>query len=528
MVCEQIVLREPGLAKAWELLAVIALNQGNDALASERFEKVIELSGGDPQQLANAAEANRRADHPGRALDLIERALALAPDTASFLHIRVLALQDAWRNEEAFAACQAALGDHPEFENLHSAYLHLLNYRGADSDRIRAAHVDWARRFHPPSTRRSQFSNSRQTRRRLRIGYLSGDFRAHAMAEFVLPLLRHHDRDRFEVICYSNSVWTDEITARCEALADLWRDISVMQDDHAESLMRADALDILIDLSGHTAGNRLRLMARKVSPVQVTYIGYPGTTGLAEVDYRITDAYCDPAGASENRYGERLLRLPRSLWCYQQPPDMPPPAPAPFLRNGHITFGSVNSMPKLNPRTIALWSRLLLSVPDSRLIMASVPAGAGRDRILAEFEKCGIAATRISMTATLPLERFWALFGEIDIALDSTPYNGGATTCATLWMGVPVVSLVGELFQSRAGLSILSTLGLPELAAPDAGTFLDIARSLALDRGRLQTLRTSMRERLNASPLADCPGYTRDLEALYRQMWETWCAQTTP
>ena len=524
-VCEQLLLRDPGAAKVWELLGVIALNQANYPLACERFEKVLALGGGDAQQLANAAEANRRADHPARALELIDRALALRSGHAPDLHIRVLALQDCWRIEEALDACRAARQAHPDFEKLHTTYLQLLNCVGADAAQIRAAHGDWARRFAAGPAGVPRHSNPRQAQRRLRIGYVSGDFRTHAISEFLLPLLQYHDRDRFDVYCYSNTVWTDGITQRCESLAANWRDISVMSDAAAEALIRADAIDILIDLSGHSMGNRLHLFARKPAPVQATYIGYPGTTGLTQVDFRVTDAWCDPPGSSEASYGERLLRVPHSLWCYQTPGTMPVPSPAPFLRAGHISFGSVNSMAKLTPGMIALWSQVLLSVPGARMVMASVPEGAGRARILAEFEKNGVPATALSMVPTLPREKFWALFAEIDIALDSFPYNGGATTCATLWMGVPVITLVGELFQSRAGLSILSTAGLSELAAQDPAALLRIARKLALDRARLQRLRAGMRERLLSSPLADCERYTRDLEGLYHGMWEAWCAK---
>ncbi len=526
-ICERVLERDPGMVKAWELLGVAALNLGAYPLATQRFERVLALAGDDAQALANAAEANRRADRGDRALELIERALALKPGFAPFLHIRVLALETSWRSDEALAACREALRLHPDFAGLHTSHMTLLNRAGADPALILEAHCRWAERCAASDSSTPQHRNPPQAERRLRIGYVSADFREHALSHFVLPLLEHHDPARVEAYCYSNTPVTDDITRRCEALASHWRDIVALPDAAAEDLIRSDGIDILIDLSGHTSGNRLGLFARKPAPVQVTYLGYPATTGLAQMDYRLTDGRADLCGVSEPRYLERLLRLPHSLWCFAPPRQMPEVGPLPASGTGQVTFGSLNSVFKLTPLLLALWSRLLLALPGSKLVLATVPEGAPRARISREFETNGVDPARLEFHGFLPWHEFWALHGRIDIALDSFPCNGGATTCETLWLGVPLVNLAGEAFLSRAGLSILTTIGLPELVAHSEDEYLRIACDLAHDQTCLAQLRAGMRERMRASPLLAAAAFTRDLEDCYRTVWRQWCARQT-
>ena len=524
-ICERVLERDPGMVKAWELLGVAALNLADYPLAAERFERVLALAGDDAQALANAAEANRRADRCDRALELIVRAIALKPGCAPFLHIQVLALESSWRGDEALAACREALRLHPDFAKLHTSYMTLLNRACADPALILDAHRRWAERYAASHPADPPHGNPPQPERRLRIGYVSADFRQHAVSHFVLPLLEHHDPARMEVYCYSNTPKTDEITRRCEALASHWRDIVALPDAAAADLIRGDGIDILIDLSGHTSGNRLGLFARKPAPVQVTYLGYPATTGLAQMDYRLTDGRADPCGPSEPRYVERLLRMPHSLWCFAPPPRMPEVGPLPASGAGHITFGSLNSVFKLTRQQLALWSRLLLALPGSKLVLATVPAGAPRARIAREFEANGVDPARLEFHGFLSWDEFWALHGRIDIALDTFPCNGGATTCETLWLGVPLVSLAGGVFLSRAGLSILTTVGLHELVAHSADEYLRIAADLAGDLARLAGLRAGLRERMRASPLLAAAAFTRDLENCYRAIWRQWCAR---
>lgn len=526
-ICERVLAREPGMVKAWELLGVAALNLGDYPLAVERFERVLALAGEEAQALANAAEANRRADRCDRALELILRALALKPGFAPFMHIHVLALEGCWRSEEAIAACREALALHSDFAKLHTSYFTLLNRAGADPALVLDAHRRWAERFAAPRAGDAQHRNLPQAGRRLRIGYVSADFREHAASHFVLPLLQHHDPARFEVYCYSNTPKTDDITRRCEALAAHWRDIVSLADAAAQDLVRSDGIDILVDLSGHTSGNRLALFAAKPAPIQLTYLGYPATTGMTQMDYRLTDGRADPAGVSEPRYVEKLLRLPHSLWCFAPPPQMPEVGPLPASAAGQVAFASLNSVYKLTPRMLRLWSRLLAALPEAKLVFATVPAGAPRTRIAREFESNGIDPARLEFHGFLPWEEFWNLHQRVDIALDSFPCNGGATTCETLWMGVPLVSLAGEAFLARAGLSLLTTVGLQELVAHSEDEYLRIAIALARDPARLAQLRAGLRERMRASPLLAAAAFTRDLENLYRAAWTQWCELQT-
>jgi predicted O-linked N-acetylglucosamine transferase (SPINDLY family) len=525
-MCESLIARDAAAPAPWELLGAIALERGETELARERFETALRLAGNSVHALCNAAEVNRQAGQHARALELSARALALEPDYGPALHNQALTLQSCWRMDEALAAYRRLVQLHPDAAQAYSGYLFLLILLGEDPLELRAAHCRWAEiNAEPLRAQAATLANTPDPQRRLRIGYVSADFREHAASNFVEPILAAHDRAGFDIYCYSGTQQTDAVTARLQGLAAHWRELRWHGDEAVAALVRADAIDILVDLSGHTNGNRLGAFARKPAPVQVTYLGYPATTGMSAMDYRLTDALLDPPGAADACYVERLLRLPHSLWCFRPSASMPEPGPAPCERAGAVSFGSLNSMLKLTPQLTALWSRLLLSLPQARLVLATIAPGEARDRIAAEFARHGVPAAALSFRAPLPREQFWGLYREIDIALDSYPCNGGATSCEALWSGVPVLSLAGSWFQSRAGLSLLSAIGLPELVAQSEAGFLELARALALDRERLSQLRREMRERMRASSLMDEPGFTRDLEALYREAWRRWCAQ---
>ena len=523
-LCEDLIARDAAACGPWELLGAIALERGEKELARERFETALGLAGEGLQALCNAAEANRQAGRPTRALELSARALALDPGFGPALHIQALALQSCWRMDESLAVYRRLVREQPDFSQAYAGYLFLLVLLGEDPLVVRAAHCRWAEaNAEPLRERGARFANTPDPQRRLRIAYVSADFREHAAAGFIEPILAAHDPAGFETYCYSSTEKIDATTAGLRGLATRWRDVRWEDDEAVARMVRADAIDILIDLSGHTSGNRLGVFARKPAPVQIAYLGYPATTGMSAMDYRVSDALLDPPGAADGYYTERLLRLPHSLWCFRPPASMPEPGPLPALRSGQITFGSLNSMLKLTPQIIALWSQLLLSVPQARLLLATVPAGEARERIAAEFARHGVPAAALSIRAPLAREQFWALYQEIDIALDTYPCNGGATTCEALWSGVPVLSLAGGLFQSRAGLSLLSVIGLPQLVAHNEADFLRIARELALDREQLSQLRRELRMRMRNSPLLDEARFTRALEALYRDAWRNWC-----
>jgi predicted O-linked N-acetylglucosamine transferase (SPINDLY family) len=280
-------------------------------------------------------------------------------------------------------------------------------------------------------------------------------------------------------------------------------------------------------LAGHTANNRLRALALKPAPVQATYLGYPATTGLPAMDWRLTDAVTEPEGMSEQFYTERLYRLPNSLWCYQPFADMGEVSPLPALANGYVTFGSFNNFSKIGPRVVDLWARVLNAVPDSRLLMLTVPSGTTQSDLLGRFDSLGIARDRIELHDKLPRPTYNAMFARADIALDPFPCNGGTTTCDALWMGLPVVALIGQRFLSRAAYSVLNAAGCGELAASDEAGYVELCAQLASDLGELATRRAEMRRLMSTSPLMDAEQFACDIEAAYRAMWVAWC-ETAP
>ncbi|MBI2317149.1 MAG: hypothetical protein HYU75_09140 [Betaproteobacteria bacterium] len=281
---------------------------------------------------------------------------------------------------------------------------------------------------------------------------------------------------------------------------------------------------ILVDLSGHTAGNRLLVFARKPAPVQMTMLGYPNTTGMAAMDYRITDVHADPPGETEHLYRERLLRLPQCLWCYAPPPLAPEPVPAPCAKSGEVTFGALNAAYKLNERVFEAWTAILGAVPQSRLIIATVPRGEAQERIRRRFAARGVAASRIEIIERRPVFEYWKLVARVDLALDTFPCGGGATICESLWLGVPTLTLAGPTFLQRAGLSLLTNVGLRELVAHSADDYVKKASALGRAPAEIVRLRAGLRDRVAASPIADAGRYARNVEALYRRAWAEWCA----
>ncbi|MEA2735346.1 MAG: protein O-GlcNAc transferase, partial [Humisphaera sp.] len=334
---------------------------------------------------------------------------------------------------------------------------------------------------------------------------------------FMLPIVAIHDRARFEVVCYSDFRSHDAVTAAIRERAD--RFIASAALDHAQfaAQVRADGIDVLVDLALHSGRNRLLAFARRAAPVQVTYLGYPGTSGLAAMDFRLTDPQLDPLGSDVN-YSETSLRLPRTYWCYVLPPNMPGVGPLPAASAGHITFGCLNKFTKVSDDALRAWAQVLARTPNSRLILHA-PVGQTRDRVLAMMGTESVAPERIEFVVRRPAVEYLETYNRIDVALDPFPYNGGTTTCEALLMGAPVVSLAGDIAVRRAGVSILTNVGLTELIARTPAEYVEIATELAADRPRLSKIRGELRGRMLASPLSDLPAFARDLEAAYLSMW---------
>jgi predicted O-linked N-acetylglucosamine transferase (SPINDLY family) len=460
------------------------------------------------------------------AMRLLEHAATLSPPRAEVESNLAKRLTAVGRAEEAIAHYCRAMELNPLESRIADNFLLALHYLpDSTPEQIFQEHLDWAERHaNPLAAKIEPHANDRDPNRRLRIGYVSPDFYAHAVADFIEQILANHDRERFEVTCYSDVRKPDVYTERLRRLPEHWVDVARLRDDELARRVRDDQIDILIDLAGHTALNRGLVFARKPAPVQVTYLGYPDTTGQTQIDYRITDAFADPPGKTEAWHTEQLVRLPRSFLCYLPYRDLPDVSPLPADAGGAFMFASFNNLSKVTPRVIQTWSRLLHEAPGSRLMVKAVALEASmQDDIRQRFAQHGITADRLELIGRVhEFADHLALYQRVDLALDTFPYHGTTTTCEALSMGVPVVTLVGRTHVSRVGLSILSQVDLGELAAGDVDQYIAMAVKLAADRERLRALRASLRDRLRQSPLTDGPGVTRELEAAYRTMWRTW------
>lgn len=424
---------------------------------------------------------------------------------------------------------QRGLDIEPENRALTSNYLYTLNYvPGLSPEFIAAKYLEYASRtYRPGHDWQRPARTAAGSDHPVRIGYLSGDFYGHSVSFFLEPVMRRHDRQRFEIFCYSNRTASDETTERLKALCTGWRCIVGLSDFQAAEMIAADLIDVLVDLSGHTSAHRLGVCAYRPAPVQVSWIGHPNTTGLPQVDYYLTDAWCDPPGMTDDYYTERLYRLPRVFCCYQPPLECPDVAPAPSISSGNITFGCFNSIVKVNEELIALWAVVLREVPGSKIFVKSPNLDDKRLKadLLDCFERRGIDQGRIIVQGvTNTREEHLARYAMVDIALDSFPYHGTTTTCEALWMGVPVVTLAGKSHVSRVGASLLHAVGLDDQIAESPADYISKAVRLALDRQRCVYLRENLRTIMLASPLMDAAGVTREVEDAYLEM----CARVEP
>jgi protein O-GlcNAc transferase len=433
-----------------------------------------------------------------------------------------LTAQGQW--DEATYFYQQALNCRPDFATAHSNLLSCWNYDPtAESAALLAEHQRWADRHArvPPET---VHRNDRNPDRVLRVGYVSPDFFRHAVADFLKPVFSHHDPGQVEVYCYAQVPAPDATTAYFQARTRGWRSTLGRSDAEVAEQVRKDEIDILVDLAGHTANSRLLAFAYKPAPVQITYLGYPNTTGLATVDYRLTDAIADPRGEPV-RHSEELVRLPLAF-CYEPPEHAASASPSPALASGRITFGSLNNLAKLNEQVIDLWCAILRAVPTAQLlIFRDSLRGSGEAHFHRQFVARGISPDRFNLShAVLEGQDHLRVYESVDIALDPFPWSGHTTTCEALWMGVPVVTLYGKRYASRMAAGALSALGMTEFIADTAEKYLEIAAGWANDVEGLARLRGGLRDRMRASPLCDGRGFTRSLEQTYRELWRRWCA----
>ena len=445
---QQAVALQPDLAAAHNNLGLAWWHRGKRDEALDSFRRAVALQPDLADAWNNLGTALAAGSRPDEALDCYERAVELEAGHVGAVVNLGNVYKEQGRLAEAVACYRSVLSRGPDRPAIHSNLLLALLYqRDADPMEVLAETQRFAERYAAPLAGPDASARPRPpTGNRLRVGYVSADFCEHPVAYFLEPILNAHDHDRLEVFCYSDVARTDEVTGRCRRHADHWRPLAGLSDAEAADLIRGDAIDVLVDLAGHTGGNRLLTFARKPAPVQASYLGYLGTTGLPAMDYSITDAHADPPGLAEAYYQEQLIRLPECAFCYA-----PGPAPAvspelPARRSGWVTFGCLNNLAKVSDEVLAVWARLLAAVPGSRL---RLPAGAGRagvDRVRESLVRRGIAPERLFFVGATPTRfEYLALYHDIDIALDPFPYNGVTTTCDALWMGVPVISLAGRM-----------------------------------------------------------------------------------
>jgi len=505
-------------------LGAVLSEQGRPDEAAAACLRALQIDPDSIAALNNLGSVRRDQGRLDDAVAAFRRALQLQPDCAG-AHVNLgNALKDRGVLDAAIAAYRRALQLEPDNARLHSNLVYTLHFDPDHDERsIAEEHRRWSRQFADPlKPFLLPHPNDSNPERRLRVGYVSPDFCGHVISHFLAPLLEAHDRTEFEIHCYASVKCPDSMTQRVKRSADVWRDVLGVDDHALAQQIREDRIDILVDLTQHMADNRLPVFARKPAPVQVAWLGYPGSTGLEAIDFRLTDATIEPEGSAWSQSVEEPVRLPDSWFCFAPLEDYPVPGELPALRSGSVTFGCMNNFCKSNEAVFTVWSKVLAATPDSKLLLVC-PGGESADRIRQFFHSRGIGPERLELAAPRPFQQYLGLYQQIDIGLDPFPYTGGTTTCDALWMGVPVVSLPGKRAVSRIGLSILTTVGLPELAAHSEDEYVRIATTLAVDLPRLATLRATLRDRMQSSRLMDAPRFAGNFEQACRKMWRAWC-----
>ena len=525
----------PSYLLAYINLADAFQRQKDRTAAIKTYRKALRNATGTAEHQGNIAIlhhrlglALRQQEKTDEAIENYRAAIAHQPDFAlahNSLGVALLARNEA---TEAMTCFRRTMQLDPGYSNAHSNLLLVMNYLpGLTQKQIYKESLQFDTRYARRLLKnRKPFPRSGNKKKRIRAGYLSPDFRDHSVAYFTRKLLGRHDRNAIEVYCYACVETPDDTTGQFQAQADHWVPITSMHDEEVAARIRRDGIDILVDLTGHTSNNRLLIFARKPAPIQVAWLGYPNTTGMRTIDYRLTDALVDPPGDADRLHTETLVRLEHGFLCYQTDDSIPLPSTPPCAGNGYITFGSFNTILKETPEVVRIWSQILQSIPDSRLVLKShaLEDEETKNRLLRAYAEHGISSERIDLVNTFRSRRqHMTLYSTIDIALDPFPYNGTTTTFEALWMGVPVICLRGKRHASRVSASIMQRIGLPQLIADSQDGYVEAARRLADNTGELQELRNALRARIQESSLMNLPLFTKTLENAYRRMWAAWC-----
>lgn len=513
---------------AYSLGALLAPAAADEALAC--YRDAVKLRPGFAPAWTNMGNLLAGLGLLEEAAEAYERALAADPDLVEVETNLGVLRQSQGLHDEALRHHDHVMTLRPDFrKGQHNRLMSMHYNERLTTDDVHAAHRSWGDTVWAEhagvSMQSGDFANSREKDRPLRVGYVSPDFREHPVARFFMPLLEAHDRTRVEISCYSAVARPDAMTGRIRERADRWVDAFDMDDDTLAGRIIADGIDILVDLAGHTSGNRLPVFARRAAPVQMTWLGYPGITGITTMDYRLTDAVADPAAERVDETGpERLLRLPGGFLCYSPPVDVRVDKPP--LDGRPVVFGSFNNFAKVNEAVLDCWADILKRCPSSVLMLKarSLNDPGTRTRCADAFKARGVDPGRVRLRGTVPgLADHFAAYNEIDIALDTFPYNGTTTTFDALWMGTPVIALRGDRHAARVGASILTHLGLGDLIAEDRNAYREAAAALAGDQRRCGAFAAGLRSRLRASPLLDSSRFARTIERTYRDMWHYWC-----
>jgi len=491
-----------------------------DAQAAEPFlNAALDVT---PNTAAAQTTLGRHYASVGRlddAVAALRRAIALDERHAD-AHGRLGALlRDAGDIDGAIRAFEQAVAQAPDRADHWSSLLLTLQCSSRDAVDVAATHRNFGNHFRERVQAMPSMRMAPDPARRLKIGYLSSNFRRHAVAKFFEPLLECHDRSRFDVHCYYNFPVDDEITSRIRNRSEHFANVCGMRDGFVASAIRRDGVDILVDLDGHTAPNRLPVFFMRPAPIQVTWLGYLATTGVPAIDYRLTDGWADPPGVTEHLHAETLWRLPSTAWCYrpyEEAPDCGPPA---FAASGCITFVSLNNPGKVSAGVLELWADILRQVDGSRLVVHVSLQPSRIGQVERFFASRGISRERIALVGRGAIDQYFAHYRHADIALDTWPCAGGTTTCDALWMGLPVVTLTGQSSYSRTGASILASVGLDDLITTTPPHYVTAAVDLARDRPRVAHLRGSLRAAMRTGKLTDGQSFARNVESAYDAMW---------
>jgi protein O-GlcNAc transferase len=491
---------------------------------ADSYRRALELNPRDASAAASLGNALLAKMDLDGAVTAYRWALELQPDLVAVVNNLGIVFKEQGLLDESLKCCESAMNLRPNDAAIHSNLVYLMSFHpGYDSVELSRQQRRWNELHAKPLKDLIRpHGNDRSPDRRLKIGYVSPNLCRHVVGQNLFPLLREHDHEQFEIHCYSSVPKPDAFSELLRGHTDIWRDVADRDDEALAEIIRRDRIDTLVDLSLHMARNRLLVFARKPAPVQATFAGYPASTGLDAIDYRITDPYLDAPGSNDQFDSEAPIRLPDSFWCYDPRLAELDVNVLPAQTNGFVTFGCLNNFCKVNEPVLKLWAEVLKAVGRSRLMMLC-PEGSHRQRLLDLLQREGVQPDRVELVTHRPHAQYLKQYHRIDLGLDTFPYNGHTTSLDAFWMGVPVVSLVGETAVGRGGKSILSNIGLPELAARRPRQFVQTAITLAQSPDRLAELRRTMRHRMLTSPLMNARRFARNIENVYRQMWTQWC-----